>query len=183
MRLHGMSNSGFEDFLKNLEGTIACMPDACVSMQNGSDGVAVCGELWNELREPLATWMSPTDFVARVHEVCDRATSHYVGVARAQLIEQLAGMRAFGRVCCARPSEQSGVVLVQQTVQDEAFMRTVTNPCAVLKEEMKAPGERLHLVLRGCILGGGLGLGLGTLGTLDRLRRRRLLRVWVFGLD
>ena len=45
------------------------------------------------------------------------------------------------------------------------------------------PGERLHIVLRGCFLGGWLGLGLGTLGTLDRLRRRRLLRVWVFWLD
>ena len=150
MRLHGMSNAAFENFLKNLEGTIACMPDACVSMQDGSDGAAVCGELWNELREPLATWMSPTDFVARVHEVCNRATSHYVCTARAQLLEQLAGMRTFGRVCCARLSEQNGVVLVQQTVQDEAFMRTVTNPCAILKEEMRearVPLEELSTCL------------------------------------
>lgn len=148
MRLQGMSNSALEAFLKSLEGMITSMPDACVSVQSKSDSIAVCGELWNELREPLATWMSHQDFVARVDEVCDRATNHYVGVARAQLIEQLAGMRTLGRVCCARPSDQSGIV--QHTVQDEAFVRTITNPCAILKEEMKqarVPLEELSTCL------------------------------------
>lgn len=137
MRLQGMSNAAFEDFLKSLEALVVSMPDACVSMQSKSDSVAVCAELWTELREPLATWISKDDFAAHVHRVCDRVSSHYIGTARAQLIEQLAGMRTLGRVCCARESEAGGLALVQQTVQDEAFVRTVTAPCSILTSEMK----------------------------------------------
>lgn len=150
MRLHSMSDSALEEFLKNLESVVASMPEACVSMQARSDSAAVCAEMWNELREPLATWVSADEFASHVHTVCERVSSHYIAMAVAQLVEQLAGMRTLARVCCARVREESGATVVQQAVQDEAFMRTVTTPCAILKEEMKqarVPLEELSTCL------------------------------------
>ena len=151
MRLHSMSDRALEEFLKHLEGVVASMPEACICMQARSDSAAVCAELWNELREPLATWVDVDEFASHVHAVCERISSHYITMAVAQLVEQLAGMRTLARVCCTRgPEEGSGVGVVQQAVQDEAFVRTVTTPCAILKEEMKqarVPLEELSTCL------------------------------------